>query len=142
MDTNLRFDTWITNSFNVFPLEVALKLWVVDYFFSRQLLLNASNAHQAPQCQTDGQCTAWKVFTPTLANTKQGVTTCEAGVFPHHSSSESDSPACAWTTNSASSRCKSRYLRNAREDHSPASRICNRGTPAHCKSKAWPLLMS
>ena len=37
-----------TNSFNVFPLKVAPKLWVVDYFFSRQLLLNASNAHQAP----------------------------------------------------------------------------------------------
>ena len=37
-----------TNFFNVFPLKVALKLWVVNHFFSRQLLLNASNAQQAP----------------------------------------------------------------------------------------------
>ena len=37
-----------TNSFNVFPLKVALKRWVLDYCFNRQLLLNARNAHQAP----------------------------------------------------------------------------------------------
>ena len=56
--------------------------------------------------------------------------------FYTSTSDPSDSSRCAWTTNSASSLCKSKYFKNAGDDHSPAFKISQSGAPEHCRSSA------
>ena len=133
--TTLRFDTVITNSFHPIT-EMSMTLGGASLTHNTRQVV-ANNAKLTPHCHCLALCCLQLVTNP-LHHKVQGRTITHTHVkcFYTSLSDPSDSSRCAWTTKSASNLCRSKYLRNAGDDHSPAFKISHSGAPEHCRSSA------